>query len=85
MNKIYKPCNKCHGTGKIKIRGDRLLTPDTRKMIAIMNRNGLTQLALAKHLDISQATVSGWFKASSNIKGKIKKIYFESLKSKGFK
>lgn len=84
MNNIYKPCNRCNGTGKIKIRQSPLLTKDTKKMLSIMKKNKLNQLQIAKILDISQGAVSGWFKKESNLQGKIKRIYFNVLKSKGY-
>jgi predicted transcriptional regulator len=80
---LYKKCLRCNGTGKLKNKETILLTPDTRKMLAIMKRNDLNQLALAKILEISQSTVSGWFKKKSNINGKIKSVYFTLLKSRG--
>lgn len=85
MNNIYKPCNRCNGTGKIKIRQSPLLTPDTKKMLSIMKRNKLNQLQVAKILVISQPAVCGWFKKKCNLKGKIKPIYFNMLKMKGYK
>lgn len=83
-NKLYKPCKHCNGTGKIKIRATHMLTPDTKKMLALMKKNNLNQLQIAKILDISQGTVSGWFKKETNLLGKIKSIYFEMLKMKGY-
>jgi DNA-binding transcriptional regulator YiaG len=84
-NTPYKKCLKCNGTGKIKIRSPYLQTKDTKKMLKIMEKHGFNQLALAKTLNISQGTVNGWFHRKTNLQGKIKTIYFEMLKSKGFK
>ncbi len=84
MSKIYKNCIRCSGTGKIKIRSPLLLTPDTKKMLAIMKKHGLNQLSLAKILDISQGTVNGWLHRKTNLQGKIKSIYFRMLKMKGY-
>lgn len=36
-------------------------------------------------MGISKAAVVGWFKVGTNVEGKIKPIYFEMLKLKGFK
>jgi DNA-binding transcriptional regulator YiaG len=84
-NDIYKKCLRCNGTGKLKIRESYLLTKDTKKMLSIMEKYGLNQLGLAKTLGISQGTVNGWFHRKTNLNGKIKDIYFENLKHKGYK
>ena len=83
--KLYKKCNRCQGTGKLKIRETYLRTKDTNKMLSIMNKYAFTQLTLAKILEISQGTVNGWFHRKTNLQGKIKKIYFDALKTKGYK
>lgn len=82
--KLYKKCSKCRGTGKLKIRDEYFLTPDTKKMLALMKRYGLKQLDVAKILDISQGTVNGWFHQKTNFQGKIKSIYFQLLKARGY-
>lgn len=83
--KIYKKCLRCNGTGKLKIRSPYLQTKDTKKMIKLMDKHELNQLKLAKILEISQGAVNGWFHRKTNLNGKIKSIYFEMLKSKGYK
>jgi predicted XRE-type DNA-binding protein len=83
--KIYKPCNRCGGTGKVKIKQEMLETRDVKKMLNIMKRNSFKQLDLAKVLGVSQGTVNGWFHRKTNLQGKIKPLYFELLKSKGIK
>jgi hypothetical protein len=50
-----------------------------------MNKYKLNQLSLAKVLKISQGTVNGWFHRKTNFHGKIKDIYFDNLKMKGYK
>jgi methylphosphotriester-DNA--protein-cysteine methyltransferase len=85
MNDLYKPCKRCQGTGKLKIRESYLRTKDTKKMLALMDKYGFTQLSLAKTLGISQGTVNGWFHRKTNLQGKIKPLYFENLKNKGYK
>jgi DNA-binding transcriptional regulator YiaG len=81
----YNICSKCHGSGKTKARLKQIESPDTNKMRAIMKRNKLNNLSLAKTLGISSATVHDWFHFGTNSKGKIKKLYFDILKMKGFK
>lgn len=54
-------------------------------MIKLMDKHELNQLKLAKILEISQGAVNGWFHRKTNLNGKIKSIYFEMLKSKGYK
>jgi hypothetical protein len=85
MKSLYKKCLKCQGTGKIKIRSPYLQTKDTKRMLKVMDKHDLTQLQLAKILDISQGTVNGWFHRKTNLQGKIKQIYFDMLKFKGYK
>jgi len=85
LSKLYKQCNKCQGTGKLKRRQAYLDTPDVKKMLALMKRNKLNQLSLAKVLDLSQGTVNGWMHPHTNAQGKIKKIYFQLLGAKGYK
>jgi hypothetical protein len=81
---LYKKCLRCRGTGKLKKRESPLLTKDTKRMLALMKKYDLNYLQLAKILGISQAAVTGWFKRKWNLKGKIKSLYFESLKMKGY-
>lgn len=85
MKEIYKKCIRCNGTGKIKKRSPYLLTKDTKKMLRIMEKHELNQLALAKILNISQGAINGWFHRKTNLQGKIKSIYFDMLKAKGYK
>lgn len=82
---LYKKCLKCQGTGKLKIKSPYLLTKDTKKMLAIMKKYDLNQLGIAKVIGVSQGTVNGWFHRKTNMQGKIKNIYFENLKNKGYK
>jgi len=79
--RLYKKCNRCAGTGKLKIRSLYVLTADTKRMLRIMKKHELTQFALAKILEISQGTVSGWLHGKTN---KIKPIYFANLKAQGY-
>jgi DNA-binding transcriptional regulator YiaG len=83
--KLYKPCVKCNGTGKRKIANEKLATPDVKRLLAIMKRNNLNQLSLAKVLEISQSTINGWLYEKSNPTGKVKKVWFTILKIKGYK
>lgn len=64
---------------------EKLLTPDTIKMLKIMKKNNFTQTTLANAIGISQGTVAGWFTHTRNLQGKIKSIYFEILKNKGYR
>jgi DNA-binding transcriptional regulator YiaG len=82
---LYKRCERCRGTGKLKIRETKLKTIDVKRMISIMDKYDLKQLDLAKILEISQGTVNGWFYKKSNLQGKIKSIYFTMLKTKGYR
>lgn len=77
---------KCLSCGQLMRRKKLppLSTPDVNKMRKIMKKNNLTQMKLAEIIGISQGTVQGWFTASRNLKGRIKKIYFEILKSRGY-
>lgn len=82
--KINKKCTHCGGNLK-NPRQPKILTPDTKKMLNIMKRHKLTMMKLAEILGIGQSTVSNWFHEKTNIKGIIKKRYFEMLKLKGYK
>lgn len=84
-DRLYKSCNKCRGTGKIKLANTKLNTPDVKRLLAIMKRHELTQLDLAKILEMSQGTINGWLYAKTNPTGKIKKLHFSILKIKGYK
>ena len=84
MNKLYKGCPHCKGTGKVKLKQTRLDTPDVNKMQKILDKYNWTQGDLAKACGVAQGTVNGWFYHKTNLQGKIKKIYFTILKSKGF-
>ena len=84
-NLKYKPCSKCRGTGKVKAKEKMLDTPDVKRMLRIMKRNGLNQLALSRLIGINQGTINGWFYKFTNKQGLIKKIYFELLANKGIK
>lgn len=76
---------KCNSCGQLLPRPKipKLDTPDTRKMLRIMKKNNLNQASLGRAIGISQATVQGWFSPLRNLRGKIKPMYFEILKSKG--
>jgi len=82
--KTHKPCSRCKGTGRIKLKKIMLDTDDVRKILLIMKQNRLNQLTLSKVLDISQGTINGWFYKKTNPKGTIKRIYFDILKLKGY-
>ena len=81
----YNICSKCKGTGKTKAKAVQIDSPDCNKMRAIMKRNKLNNLSLAKVLGISSGTIHGWFHFGSNAKGEIKQLYFDILKLKGYK
>ena len=82
----YNICSKCNGKGKVKARDyDCVESSDINKMKKIIKNNNLKLYQLADILGISQAAVSGWFKLGTNVKGQIKKIYFDVLKIKGYK
>jgi DNA-binding transcriptional regulator YiaG len=83
-NKLYKHCDRCKGTGKIKLANTKLNTPDVKRLLRIMKKHSMTQLSLAKILEMSQGTINGWFYAKSNPRGKIKKLHFNILKIKGY-
>ena len=78
----FKACPRCKGKGVVKCRY-QIQTKDTKKMLRIMKRHGLTQTQLALHLGLGQSTVTGWFNSETNKYGVIKPIYFELLKFKG--
>ena len=82
--KLYKHCGRCRGTGKIKLKNERLKTPDVKKLLKIMKKHNLNQLDLSKILEMSQSTINGWLYAKTNPTGKIKKLHFNILKIKGF-
>lgn len=84
MSKLYKPCERCNGTGKIKHKQEKLDTPHVKRMLKIMKKYDLNQLKLAKILDISQGTVNGWFYKKTNLQGRIKLLYFTQLKLLGY-
>lgn len=85
MTKLYRKCRHCKGTGKLKVRQEYQDTPDIKKLIAIMKRNDLNQLSLAKVLGMSQGTINGWLHEHTNPSGTIKKVYFNMLKVLGYK
>jgi transcriptional regulator with XRE-family HTH domain len=58
----------------------RMSTAATKKMRAIMKRNGLSQVKLAEILGITQGSVSNWF----NVTGSVPREHFEVLKKKGW-
>ena len=82
---LYKACNKCRGTGKIKLANTKLNTPDVKRLLKIMKKYDLNQLSLSKVLEMSQGTINGWLYAKTNPTGKIKKIIFNILNIKGYK
>ena len=82
---LYKRCERCRGTGKLKKREPILKTEDTKRMLLMMEKYNLKQLDLAKILDISQGTINGWFHRKTNLQGTIKPIYFNMLKKLGYK
>lgn len=84
-NKLYKACNQCRGTGKIKLANSKLKTTDVKRLLRIMKNYELNQLSLSKILEISQGTINGWLYAKTNPTGKIKNLYFTILKIKGYK
>lgn len=84
-NELYQKCVLCKGAGKTKKRliyNDR---SDTKKMVGIMKRNKISQTGLAKILNITQSTVSGWLSHRMVNFAGINKKYFDMLKSKGYK
>lgn len=83
LKRIYKPCERCKGTGKLKIRNKYIQSKDIKKILLIMKKYKLNQLAMAKVLNITQGTLNGWLHGVT--KGKIKSIYFEILKMRGYK
>ncbi len=82
--RLYKACNKCRGTGKIKLANTKLTTPDVKRLLRIMKKHNLNQLSLSKVLEINQSTINGWLYAKTNPTGKIKKLHFTVLKIKGY-
>ena len=83
-NILYKHCQNCKGTGRIKLANTKLTTPDVKRLLKIMKKYDMTQLSLAKILEMSQGTINGWFYAKTNPRGKVKSIYFNILKIKGY-
>ena len=57
------------------------LTKDSKKLALIMKRHFLSQEKVARIVNVSQPTVSLWFKA----RRQIPKKYFDMLAAKGFK
>lgn len=96
IKKTHIRCSVCKGKGEMlkpvvkkSLRNTipdspYIQTKDTKRMLEIMRRYGLSQLTLAKVLGISNGTVNGWLHRKTNLKGKIRSIYFEMLKMKGY-
>ncbi len=78
---------KCMACGQLikRERKKMLDTPDVKKMLKIIKKYKLTQTKLANIIGISQGTIQGWFFKSTNIRGKIKPLYFEVLQMNGYK
>lgn len=76
-------CHACKGSGILK-KHDKIESADINKMRKILKKNNLSRIQVSKLLKIPLYKLDHLFAPSQNKTGEIPKIYFDTLKLKGY-